>query len=318
MGRPPERRTPLCFYSTKSGRSRGRAQRCLNRAQRKIQTINSGGTEDTTTAPLRRNTKQTRGRNTATATPGTVFEVQTRQRASTAESRTARRGRAPGSCKAHEWVPRPRRSGARRGARVKAGQPGLQPAGARGLSPAGDRSQLPVCAYGRRLQPSTYKGSPARPTRRGSGCPAAVRSGCRPPTPREARGRGRAGATWKPSAPDPPRQRRMEEPEARTGGGAGPALGSARPGGRDDGRGPPTPRAPGLGGRTGRAGPPPGAGERRPRRGDGDGDGGRGKGRGGGRPGAALTFSVSRSLTVGSGVRVDILWAAAAAPRPAR
>lgn len=39
----------------------------------------------------------------------------------------------------------------------------------------------------------------------------------------------------------------------------------------------------------------------------------------GGRParhGTALTFSVSRSLTVGSGVRVDILWAAA--PRPAR
>lgn len=85
--------------------------------------------------------------------------------------------------------------------------------------------------------------------------------------------------------PDPPRQRRMEELGARAGGGAGPAqLGTARP-------------ARPWGARLG-------TGERRKE-----------AGREGG-PGAALTFSVSRSLTVGSGVRVDMV-RAAAAPRPA-
>lgn len=129
-------------------------------------------------------------------------------------------------------------------------------------------------------QPRTYKGSPAQPG------PAQQRwKGLRESSPREARGDVERGG------PDPPRQRRMEELGARAGGGAGPALGTAA-------------ARPPLGHSAWaarRAGPPPATGERQ---------------REAGGPGAVLTFSVSRSLTVGSGVRVDIV-RAAAAPRPA-
>lgn len=56
-----------------------------------------------TTASLRRNTKQNIGRNTVTATPGTIAEVQTKQRATTAEPQrgetgpSARRSDSPGA-----------------------------------------------------------------------------------------------------------------------------------------------------------------------------------------------------------------------------
>lgn len=44
-GRSLQWRTTRCFDCTEPGRSRGRAQRCLSRTQRKIQTIDSRGTK---------------------------------------------------------------------------------------------------------------------------------------------------------------------------------------------------------------------------------------------------------------------------------
>lgn len=146
--------------------------------------MNSGRTKDTTTASLRGNTKQSTGRNTTT--PGTVLEVQTEQRASTAEPPKVRQGQVPAAQTAHKWESQGRRGGAVCGGRPKAGHPGCCP---QGLQASGRRGPQPAARV--RRQPRTYKGSPARP-----GSAQERGKGLRESSPREARGRGRAGETW--------------------------------------------------------------------------------------------------------------------------
>lgn len=233
---------------------------------------------------------KTEGGIRAAATPGTTFEVQTKQRASTAGSQKARQGRAPGSSKAHEWVPRPRDGGCplwetpEGGAARPADRRGPEASPRRGTE--ANRPSAPTAAGSSQVHIRAAQPGPARPNNAWKGL-----SG-RPPILRGGPGPTTGWGDVEPIAPDPPRQRRMEEPGAGADGGPG------------DGRGPPAHPSgtwPGRQDRPGRRQVPGRAG------------GGQGK-----DPGAALTFSVSRSLTVGSGVRVDILWAAAAPPRPAR